>query len=126
MRFEVAALGTSVRLGSFSIESTYGGAMEGTPRGLTALYRRNGIADQVVRCHRAWDPVPVHVIDPGGDELPPFQCVAYFVWIGDGCSHDLLVSWFVDTMDVQVRPTVEAVLGAIDWSLARAASFDDY
>lgn len=126
MRFEVATLRTTVSLKAFSIEGTYAGAMEGSPQGLTAMYRRSGIAEQVIRCHRAWDPLPVHVLDPGDTALPPFQCVAYFSWLGDGCSRDLLVCWFIETMDVQVRPTVEAVLGAVDWSLARTVSFDDY
>jgi|688.fasta_scaffold589293_2 hypothetical protein len=122
--------GRTITLGRLGISSTYAGLLEGTPEGASAFYRRRGLGERIRSEFGAGRLVTIHVLDPKSPALPPVTWTAHFksfqktapdVWYTE-----LIVAWFAETFEGDVRSVVAAAIRDLDWSAhASAIRYDD-
>jgi hypothetical protein len=112
--------GRTITIQRLGISSTYAGLLEGSPESASAYYRRRGLGALIRSKFGADGLVAIHVLDSKSPALPPVTWTVHFksfqqnapdVWYTE-----LIVAWFAETFEGDVRSVVAAAIRTLDWS----------
>ena len=126
--------GRGITLTDVSFQETYGGVIEGAPRpAFDAALRRMFLAGLEER----WGERATHVVEPEVVEVPHpdglvrrMPAVTCAAWLTSdpvahaGAASELVLVWWIESLDLPVVRTVECALGGVEWE--RVAQDFDY
>jgi len=111
----IALPGRNIWLEEFHIQTLWTTVIEAGPEPLARFLRRSPL-ERAQRMLRTIE--PVLILDDGEPTLPTFQCFAALrsdPIKPENVESYLNVAWFVEDMDIGIRPLLQEVLSRFEW-----------